>query len=174
MNSVNKNSGAPKILMLLSNGFDPHPRVYNEARSLVEHGYVVRILAGDRDRLPAEINGYELTSPNARFSAPNKLFEALAAGRPLFTAKFGEIGRIAAEYGCGFILKDYSVAEILRGLDYCTDVDLLKEMKVVAARAGKRECNWDRAEQILLSGYEELIPRAPQYNAHRTSEAVAR
>ena len=118
--------------------------------------------------------GYELTSPNAKFSAPNKLFEALAAGRPLLTAKFGEIGRIVAEYGCGLVLKDYSVSEILRGLHLCTDVDHLKQMKTAAARAGKGEYNWDRAEQVLLSGYQELIPRSPQYKADRTSEAIAR
>ena len=29
--------------------------------------------------------GFDENNPNARFSAPNKLFEALAAGRPLIT-----------------------------------------------------------------------------------------
>jgi len=41
----------PRVLMLLSsNCFDPDPRVYAEARALVEHGYRVLILAWDRDR----------------------------------------------------------------------------------------------------------------------------
>ena len=39
-----------KIIMLLSNGFDPDPRVYNEAVALVEHGYEVCVVCWNRDR----------------------------------------------------------------------------------------------------------------------------
>ncbi len=37
------------ILMVLTNGFDPDPRVYKEAKVLVENGYDVEILAWDRE-----------------------------------------------------------------------------------------------------------------------------
>lgn len=36
------------ILMFLSNGFDPDPRVYKEARSLIKHGFKVSIICWDR------------------------------------------------------------------------------------------------------------------------------
>ena len=38
-----------KVIMLLSNPFKPDPRVYKEARSLVNHGYDVTVLAWDRE-----------------------------------------------------------------------------------------------------------------------------
>lgn len=40
-----------QIVMLLSNGFDPDPRVYKEAKSLVNAGFQVLVLAWDRDDL---------------------------------------------------------------------------------------------------------------------------
>ena len=38
-----------QILMLLTNAFDPDPRVYQEAKALIEKGYKVSILCWDRD-----------------------------------------------------------------------------------------------------------------------------
>ena len=38
-----------KVIMLLSNPFKPDPRVYKEARSLVNNGYDVTVLAWDRE-----------------------------------------------------------------------------------------------------------------------------
>ncbi|HEV2991806.1 MAG TPA: glycosyltransferase family 4 protein [Candidatus Angelobacter sp.] len=104
--------------------------------------------------------GYDPGSPNARFSAPNKLFEGLAAGRPLLTAKFGEIGRIVSDHGCGVILSSYSVEEILCGLDLCSVPEHLKELKDAAARAGENQYNWHKAEHVLLSVYNELLSGA--------------
>ncbi|MFI5103405.1 MAG: glycosyltransferase family 4 protein [Terriglobales bacterium] len=118
--------------------------------------------------------GFDVTSPNAQYSAPNKLFEALAAGRPLLTAQFGEIGRIVSETGCGVILRDYSVAEILRGLDRCQDAALMESMKAHAARAGQQEYNWDRARQVLLAAYAKLIPRQTADEHPQVHEVAAR
>ena len=56
--------------------------------------------------------GFDPANPNARFSAPNKLFEALAAGIPVVTAKFGEIGEIVETTGCGIVVPDYTCDEI--------------------------------------------------------------
>src|SRR5215469_4561418 len=64
MTSLHKSvGGRPRVLMLLSNGFDPDPRVHNEARTLVENGYSVRIVAWDRDRARPEeelVDGIEV------------------------------------------------------------------------------------------------------------------
>ena len=46
---INKSRMQKNILMLLPNGFDPDPRVHNEARSLVNAGYSVTILCWDRE-----------------------------------------------------------------------------------------------------------------------------
>ncbi len=59
--------------------------------------------------------GFDPKNPNARFSAPNKLYEALAAGRPLITGDFGEIADVVRSSGCGIVLARYGAAEIRRG-----------------------------------------------------------
>ena len=51
--------------------------------------------------------GFDPANPNARFSAPNKLYEALAAGRPLITGDFGEIADVVRKTGCGIVLPEY-------------------------------------------------------------------
>ncbi|MCK4432384.1 MAG: glycosyl transferase family 1, partial [Methanomicrobia archaeon] len=38
-----------KVIMLLSNPFKPDPRVYKEAKSLVNNGYDVTVFAWDRE-----------------------------------------------------------------------------------------------------------------------------
>ena len=53
-----------KIQMLLTNPFEPDPRVYKEAKSLVKAGFSVEVLAWDRTGLwpPAEVlDGIEIT-----------------------------------------------------------------------------------------------------------------
>lgn len=118
--------------------------------------------------------GFDLNNPNSHYSAPNKLFEALAAGRPMLTAKFGEIGEIVSLNHCGVILNDYSVLEILRGLDACIDPAFLVQLKTAAAGAGRTEYTWERAEQVLLGAYGELLPAPPVTHSDLVREAVAR
>jgi hypothetical protein len=97
------------IVMLLDNAVRPDPRVANEARSLVatgspwSPGTVKGNGAGTRTGVdPARIPlytamwdviyyGLDASNPNARYSAPNKLFEALAAGRAVLCNDCGEV-----------------------------------------------------------------------------------
>ncbi|MCU0725886.1 MAG: glycosyltransferase [Planctomycetes bacterium] len=60
--------------------------------------------------------GFDPASGNARYSAPNKLFEALAAGLPVITGPFGEIEEVVRAYGCGVVIPDYRPASIRDGL----------------------------------------------------------
>src|SRR5262249_3694874 len=48
--SVSPSVSRARVLMLLSNCFNPDPRVHSEARSLVQNRYEVLVLAWDRER----------------------------------------------------------------------------------------------------------------------------
>src|SRR4051812_101005 len=48
--SISPSVSRGRVLMLLSNCFNPDPRVHSEARSLVQNGYEVLVLAWDRER----------------------------------------------------------------------------------------------------------------------------
>lgn len=100
--------------------------------------------------------GFDPANPNARFSAPNKLFEALAAGRPLITGDFGEIADVVRKADCGIVLPKYSAAEIERALRTLEDVDARSRMASNAKRFGAEFLNWEHGEKLLRGEYAAL------------------
>jgi len=83
-------------------------------------------------------------------NAPNKLFEALAAGRAILTGDFGEIGKIVRENQCGCILKDYMATEIASVLSKVT-TETLKGQKEYSRQAAEEKYNWRNASSTLVS-----------------------
>jgi glycosyltransferase involved in cell wall biosynthesis len=104
--------------------------------------------------------GFDPANPNARFSAPNKLFEALAAGRPLLTGDFGEIADVVREASCGIVLPEYSAYEIRQALAVLRDPAARSAMASNAKRFGGAFMNWEKGEEILNREYAALLPSA--------------
>jgi glycosyltransferase involved in cell wall biosynthesis len=96
--------------------------------------------------------GFDPSNANARFSAPNKLFEALAAGKPIITGNFGEIGRIVSRERCGIVLPDYSPESIRDAFARLTGPDC-EEMGQVAARLAASTYNLREASRVLIREY---------------------
>jgi glycosyltransferase involved in cell wall biosynthesis len=101
--------------------------------------------------------GFDPENPNARFSAPNKLFEALAAGKPLITGDFGEIADVVRQSSCGFILPRYDVQEICGALAALQNSDVRDSMAANASRFGSAVMNWEKGEAILHLEYSALL-----------------
>jgi glycosyltransferase involved in cell wall biosynthesis len=99
--------------------------------------------------------GFDPSNPNSKFSAPNKLFEALAAGKAVLTGDFGEIGRIVKETGCGVIVNNYSIMELKKTLA-SLKVGTLDQLKENSYRHALSKYNWENASLILLSQYNSL------------------
>jgi len=102
--------------------------------------------------------GFDPANPNARFSAPNKLFEALAAGRPLITGDFGEIADVVREASCGVVLPQYSVEEIRKGIETLQDSKVRAGMASNAKQFGRTFMNWQKGEEVLCEEYSKLLP----------------
>ncbi len=102
--------------------------------------------------------GFDPHNPNARFSAPNKLYEAVAAGRPLITGDFGEIADVVREAGCGIVLAEYSVGEIQKALDVLANRQVRDSMAANAWRFGRTSMNWDRGVAVLHAEYSRFLP----------------
>jgi glycosyltransferase involved in cell wall biosynthesis len=101
--------------------------------------------------------GFDPKNPNARFSAPNKLFEALAAGRPLITGDFGEIAEVVRQASCGIVLPAYSVRTVHEALLTLSDAQLRNTMARNAKRSGESAMNWRTGEEILHREYSALL-----------------
>ena len=101
--------------------------------------------------------GFDERNPNARFSAPNKLFEALTAGRPLITGDFGEIADVVRNHSCGVVLPEYSAAEIQKAFSILQNADVRKRMGDNAFHAGRTSMSWDHAESVLYREYSGLL-----------------
>jgi glycosyltransferase involved in cell wall biosynthesis len=101
--------------------------------------------------------GFDKNNPNSKYSAPNKLFEALAAGKALVTGDFGEIGKVVAEEQCGISLPDLSADTLKTALLKCSDPERLRRFKENAGRAGAARFNWCSAETILRGKYAALL-----------------
>lgn len=102
--------------------------------------------------------GFDPDNPNARFSAPNKLFEALAAGRPLITGNFGEIAEVVRESNCGIVLSRYSADTVRNALDTMRDSSERESMAGNARRVGRTSMNWRTGEEVLRDSYSALLP----------------
>jgi glycosyltransferase involved in cell wall biosynthesis len=102
--------------------------------------------------------GFDPQNPNAQFSAPNKLFEALAAGKPLITGDFGEIADVVRHASCGLILPEYSVAEIQNALSALRDPQVRSALARNARELGCGAMNWQKGEEILYREYSALLP----------------
>lgn len=104
--------------------------------------------------------GFDPQNPNARYSAPNKLYEAIAAGRPLITGDFGEIADVVREAHCGIVLPSYSPDLVREALLRLQDRAARRIMAENATDYGKTAANWSRAQEILRREYGWLLSQA--------------
>ncbi len=102
--------------------------------------------------------GFEIGNQNSKYSAPNKLFEALAAGKIIISCDFGEIGRIVAEHKCGILIASYRAEDIRKALDMLsTESNLRETLSRNALEVGSRVYCWEMAKQGLVKAYKRLI-----------------
>ena len=79
-------------------------------------------------------------------SSPNKLFDALASGRPILQTTQGWIKDLLAEEGCGLTVRPFDAAAFADALEQLCDDDDLHGRMAAAARATA-----DRYERSLLA-----------------------
>jgi glycosyltransferase involved in cell wall biosynthesis len=101
--------------------------------------------------------GFDPHNPNARYSAPNKLYEALTAGRPLISGDFGEIADVIRQASCGIVLPEYSAKTVHDALITLQDPRVRNQMAQNAKRFGEVAMNWRKGEEVLHREYSALL-----------------
>lgn len=148
----------PRVFLVLG-GRGPAEEIVRTAAAL--HSNIVYLGFVPPARVPlytamshAVFYGFDPTNANSRFSAPNKLFEAIAAGRAVICGDFGEIGRIVKQYRLGCVLPRYSVEGIREAVNKLSDEKVLKEILNNTAMAAKIY-NGEEAAARLIAIYED-------------------
>jgi glycosyltransferase involved in cell wall biosynthesis len=96
----------------------------------------------------------------ASFNAPNKLYEALAAGKAILASNIGgEITKVVQSVKCGILISQVNTETIGCAIDQLAQESVRCPMQDRAYQAGLTTYNWAIAKKRLASTYSELLNR---------------
>lgn len=102
--------------------------------------------------------GLDSTDVYAPYNAPNKLFEALAAGKSIVASDLGgELSNIITTEECGILISHLNSNSIGEALDKIKNPELRKSLEQNSKRAGILQYNWELASIKLRGAYQELL-----------------
>jgi len=101
------------------------------------------------------------TTLNHRYSTPNKLWEAIAAGVPVVASDLPGMAPIVLETGCGELVDPTDPADIARGIRAILDMGAIERASLRARclAAGEAYC-WERQTDTLFDLYRGLAEPA--------------
>ncbi len=96
-------------------------------------------------------------SPNTRMGLPNKLFEYLMAGLPVFVSELESVVDLVRTYDVGVVTSSLDPEEIGRSLDaMLLNGERLESMRCNALNACRQELRWDLESERLVHLYRAL------------------
>ncbi len=101
------------------------------------------------------------TTLNHRYTTPNKLWEAMAAGVPVVASDLPGMAAIVRETGCGVLCDPTSPADVARAIRSILDLpaDARAELRARGLGAAHDRYNWAAQASTLLSVYAGLSNR---------------
>lgn len=102
--------------------------------------------------------GLDSSDSYAPYNAPNKLFEALAAGKPIIASDLGgDLSHIIETEKCGVLTLHLNSKTIGEALDFMENPELRKTMQENSKKAGLSVYNWRFASIELKNAYQTLL-----------------
>ncbi len=105
------------------------------------------------------------TTLNHRFTTPNKLWEAMAAGVPVVASDLPGMAAVVRETGCGVLVDSVDPSDIARGIReiLALPADKGRALRERCLSAARTTYNWESQVGDLLALYERLLRRdAPE------------
>ncbi len=99
------------------------------------------------------------TSINHRFTTPQKLWEAIAAGVPVVATDLPGMAEVVRDTGCGVLVEATDPADIARGIREIVDAppEEREAMRERTWQAGQERYNWQHEADTLLALYRDLL-----------------
>ncbi len=88
---------------------------------------------------------------------PNKLFDYMAAGRPVLATDVAPMKRIVQETGSGLIYKDYDIENFISQLAKLQDMELREKLGQNGTKAIKEHYNWDNDSVLMLDSIKMVL-----------------
>jgi glycosyltransferase involved in cell wall biosynthesis len=114
------------------------------------------------------------TTLNHRYSTPQKLFEAMAAGVPVVATDLPGMADIVRATGCGVLCESVAPEPIAAAVRSILELpeEERQALRQRCLRAAHERYNWESQVGTLLEVYETLAARRPA-NGHAIGSAVA-
>ncbi|MDI6917799.1 MAG: glycosyltransferase family 4 protein [Thermoplasmatales archaeon] len=101
---------------------------------------------------------YDPSNPNNKLNVPNKLFEAMAAGKPVVVTKNSEAGMIVRKKRCGIAVDYFNPDEVISAFySLKNDKKIYAELSVNGIKASKEMYNWGIMEKRLIDAYADMM-----------------
>jgi len=97
---------------------------------------------------------YDPNIPNHKYSAPNKIYEAMSLGKPIIVCKNTGIDKLIIENKLGYAI-DYSSKEFKKTLKNIKSQDL-KDISKNAKKLYNEKYNWKKMEEVLIDIYKYI------------------
>lgn len=109
--------------------------------------------------------GFDTGNPNSKWSAPNKLYEAIAAAKPIIAGDFGEVGPTVRQGGCGILADTSTPAGMREALEQLAAPHAAERLSR-CARLLQERYSARAAREALLNAYHRLLwSRFPEFPA---------
>ena len=89
---------------------------------------------------------------------PNKLFDYMAAGKPVLVSDVKPMARVVGRTGAGLIFRDNDPADFARCLGLLADPKLRQDLGMQGRHAVETEYRWEQDATRLVSAIRELVP----------------
>lgn len=99
----------------------------------------------------------KITSKNLSATIPNKLFEAIAAGKPIIGSNVGPLGEIIRETECGIPINPDNPEELKDAILKLISDKVLYSQLSSNARKAQKIYNWEKTSKKLIDCYIGLI-----------------
>lgn len=117
---------------------------------------------------PAELKRYTLLAflgfsldnfedTNCLFNLPNKVFDYLQAGVPVFATAIPEIKLIVEQYNCGICVTDTNPSALAKSITSIADNTCRYDQLVVNAKAAAEVLCWENESQLLQKIYNPFL-----------------